>query len=112
MRYLIILIFATLYSANPLTAQLIRPSDPPSFTLLKKSRVEMPSRVYDTINTNLLIQQDREFPLPMRYGICRDLQIDLQEVGLRDELQEKGFIRRFLIVSSGAKAIGLNLSSF
>lgn len=72
----------------------------------------MPSRVYDTINSNLLIQQDKEFPLPMRYGICRDLQIDLQENGLRDELQGKGYIRRFLVVSTGAKAIGLNLSSF
>jgi hypothetical protein len=91
---------------------MIRPSDPPSFAFLKKSKIEIPSKVYDSINTHLLIQQDAEFPLPLRYGICRELRISLQEVGLRDELPGKGYIRRFLIVSSGAKAIGLNLDLF
>jgi hypothetical protein len=112
MKFIIIIIFTALLFISPLTAQLIRESEPPSFAFLKKSAVEIPSRLYDTVNTNLLLQQDLEFPLPLRYGICRNLQIDLQQAGLRDELQGYGYIRRFLVVSAGAKALGLNFSLF
>ncbi|MFN8206819.1 MAG: trypsin-like peptidase domain-containing protein [Bacteroidales bacterium] len=93
-------------------AQKVVPSLPPSFSLNKKAFHPLPIHHFNIPDTSLLLEQDKEFPLPLRYGICRELSLNLVKEGVREELENGGTIWRYLLISDGAKGIGLRFSRY
>jgi hypothetical protein len=93
-------------------AQRIIPSEPPSFSESKKSWSPLPVHHFDTLNTSLLLEQDKEFPQPLRYGVCRDLNLDLLADGIREELENRGSVWRYSIISEKAAGIGIRFTAF
>src|SRR5512133_363590 len=106
------LLFLFLVSFPSLYSQITDNSMPPSGRIRTKSVHLIPSTSFVSLDHNKLLKEDEEFPQPLRYGVCRPLNIDLIKDGTGELIPGIGKIWRYLVVSSGAKGIGFNFRKF
>ena len=105
----IILFFAFSIMAH---AQISLPGIPESFNLSRKKSIVLPEKVIAKIDIESLIKEDFEKGISNRYGISRELSINIRDSSLRTEIPGKGHIWQYEIKTETAFSLGVLFSSY
>jgi hypothetical protein len=98
----------------PLLAQISDGGSPKSFSInTLKAAVSIPGYTLKKINRAQLIEADKSFPTPYRYGVFEDVAINLRFSAKSDVLAgDMGTIYRYRIAADSAKSIQVVFSKF
>ncbi len=112
-RSVAFLIFLSAFTVR-LSAQLSEDGLPASMSLpALKSTANLPQYRLKTMNKLSLLEEDKKRPVPFRYAVVEQVNIDLKQKGRKDILPGKdGIIWRLKFESDSAYSIQLILSKF
>jgi len=100
--------------SGPVSSQISRGGLPYSMSLAQlKSAADLPRFTLKTMDTTRLLAGDRLDPLPARYGIFEDVDINIKSSGRAEDLQGiSGTIWRYRVEAGMAKSIQLKFKRF
>lgn len=106
------LLFLLLSFSHIIHGQIQKPGLPPSFEAPRlKSSTALPEMSLKKLNIERLLKEDEEFPLPVRYSIHEEIDINLKDVGTMTPLK-KGKIWRYNIQGQNAKSLNIVFKNY
>jgi PKD repeat protein len=112
MKKLFLFVFA-IATCNSIFAQISEGGMPRSFSASElKSKAIVATFNLPSIDTAALMQYDNEKNTPFRYGVVKNVSIDLKSVATTTTLSDGGTLWRYKIASESDKSIELFFSSF
>jgi V8-like Glu-specific endopeptidase len=112
MKKLFLFVFA-IATGNCIFAQISEGGMPKSFlSATLKSKSEIASYNLPSLDTAVLMQYNNEKSTPFRYGVVKNVTIDLKSVATKTAMPDGGTLWRYKIASGKDKSIELFFSSF
>lgn len=88
-------------------AQLSIGGIPESFRQSLKNATILPSLVLDSIHVEKLRKEDSDFKIDNRFGVVKQLEVDLKVAGVKTDISGEGAIWRYEIDSKDALSLGI-----